>query len=318
MNGQTALMRRLTLLRKDIWRSRISYLFIAPFVISFIGFILLPILVALSLSFFRYNAISAPVFIGWTNFLDVLSKDKIFLQYAIPNTFKFALIVGPGGYILSFVLAWIINQLPNRIRDIFTLLIYAPSLVSGTALTVVWVVIFSGDRVGYLNSTLIKMGIFNQPILWLQNPIYFMDIMIIISLWASMGVGFLAMLAGLQTVNKELYEAGKLDGVTNRLQEIYYITIPSMKPQMLFGAVMAVVGTLKAGLIGSMLALSASTTGSNITPLYSGHLIINHIDDFALVRYEMGYAAALSVLLLLIMYGASRFSFKLFGTEEGE
>ncbi|WP_309120209.1 sugar ABC transporter permease [Paenibacillus sp.] len=306
----------MTELGKEIWSSRLSYLFITPFLLSFFAFILVPVFMAAGLSFFRYNAISPPVFVGWSNFLDILARDKIFLQYAIPNTFKFALIVGPGGYALSFALAWLINQLSNKIRDYFTLAIYAPSLVSGTALTVVWLVIFSGDRVGYMNSFLLGIGVIDQPILWLQNPKLFMNIMIVISLWASMGVGFLAMLAGLQTVNKELYEAGKIDGISNRLQEILFITIPSMKPQMLFGAVMAVVGTLKAGLIGSMLSISVS--GNPITPQYSGHLIINHIDDFALVRYELGYAAALSVLLLLIVYGATNFSFQLFGSDEEE
>jgi len=309
--------RRLGTLGAEIRRSYLSYLFIAPFLVCFLLFILLPIGVAIGMSFFQYNAISPPQFIGWKNFLDILARDRIFLQFAIPNTLKFAIVVGPGGYALSFFLAWVIHQLPGRIRDYFTLAIYAPSLVSGTALTIVWLVVFSGDRVGYMNNFLLQAGIVDEPVLWLQSPDYFMTIMIVISLWASMGVGFLAMLAGLQTVNKELYEAGKIDGVANRLQEVFYITIPSMKPQMLFGAVMAAVGTLKAGLIGSMLAASTAvgSTAHPITPQYSGHLIINHIDDYALVRYELGYAAALSVLLLLIIYGATKFSFRIFGTD---
>lgn len=295
-----------------IWANRISYIFIGPFIITFILFIVVPIVVAIGLSFFSFNAISMPKFIGWDNFLAILSQDRIFLQYAIPNTFKFALIVGPGGYMMSFFLAWLINQLPKGVRDWFTLAIYAPSLASGVAFSVVWPVIFSGDRVGYLNNLLLKWGILDQPVLWLQDPKYFMYIMIGISLWASMGVGFLAMLAGLQTVNKELYEAGAIDGISNRLQEIFYLTIPAIKPQMLFGAVMAVVGTLKAGLIGAILA------GSPITPQYSGHLMINHIEDFAVIRYELGYAAALSVLLLLLVYGATKVSFQLFGSKEDE
>jgi len=295
-----------------VWEHRVSYLFIAPFVITFVLFILIPVLVAIGLSFFSFNAISMPKFIGWDNFLAIVTQDRIFLQYAIPNTFKFALIVGPGGYMLSFFLAWLIHQLPKAVRDWFTLAIYAPSLASGVAFAVVWPVIFSGDRVGYLNNLLLSWGVINQPVLWLQDPKYFMAIMIGISLWASMGVGFLAMLAGLQTVNKELYEAGAIDGISNRLQEIFYLTIPAIKPQMLFGAVMAVVGTLKAGQIGAILA------GAPITPQYSGHLIINHIDDFAVIRYELGYAAALSVLLLLLVYGATKFSFQLFGNKGDE
>ncbi|WP_202915250.1 carbohydrate ABC transporter permease [Paenibacillus paridis] len=299
----------------SLWKHRASYLFIAPFMISFIIFIVVPVLAAVILSFFSFDAVSRPRFNGWNNFLAILSQDRIFLQNAIPNTFKFAIIVGPGGYALSFFLAWLIHQLPKKIRDYFTLAIYAPSLAGGVAMVVVWVVLFSGDSVGYLNNLLLSFGIIDTPQLWLKDPRLFMNIMIVISLWSSMGVGFLAMLAGLQTINEEMLEAGSIDGISNRLQEIIYIIIPAIKPQMLFGAIMAVVGTLKAGMIGSILAQS---TGQKITPQYSGHLIINHIDDFAFIRYEIGYAAALSVILLAIMYGASRFSIQLFGTKGDE
>lgn len=307
--------RALSLLR-SIWRYRVSYLFMAPFMITFLLFIFIPVVVAIVLSFFSFDAISSPRLVGWDNFLAIWTQDRIFLQYAVPNTFKFAVIVGPGGYILSFCLAWLIHQLPKMIRDYFTLALYAPSLAAGAAFIVVWPVMFSGDRVGYVNNVLLKLGVLDQPKLWLQDPDLFMTIMIIITLWSSMGVGFLAMLAGLQTVNRELYDAGQIDGISNRIQEIYYITIPAIKPQMLFGAVMAVVGTLKAGSIGSLLAVAAS--GSPITPQYSGHLIINHVDDFAMIRYELGYAAALSVILLLAMYAANKLAFKLFGTKGDE
>lgn len=301
---------------RSIWRYRISYLFIAPFMLTFLLFIFIPVVVAIVLSFFSFDAISGPRWIGWDNFLAIWTQDRIFLQFAIPNTFKFAVIVGPGGYMLSFFLAWLIHQLPKAIRDYFTLALYAPSLAAGAAFIVVWPVMFSGDRVGYVNNILLKIGVLDQPKLWLQDPELFMTIMIIITLWSSMGVGFLAMLAGLQTVNRELYDAGQIDGISNRLQEIYYITIPAIKPQMLFGAVMSVVGTLKAGSIGSRLSVAAS--GSPITPQYSGHLIINHVDDFAMIRYELGYAAALSVILLLAMYAANKLAFKLFGTKGDE
>ncbi|RAV21106.1 sugar ABC transporter permease [Paenibacillus contaminans] len=304
--------RRWRALLTTLWKQRVSYLFIAPFMICFTVFIVIPIVLANALAFFSFDAISMPTFIGWDNFLAILTQDRIFLQNAIPNTFKFAIIVGPLGYSLSFLLAWLIHQLPKRIRDIFTIAIYTPSLSAGVAMSVVWLVIFNGDRIGYLNNFLLSIGVVQDPQLWLQDPQYFMNIMIIVSLWASMGVGFLAMLAGLQTVNTELYEAGAIDGISNRLQEIYYITIPAIKPQMLFGAIMSVVGTLKAGAIGALLA------GSPITPQYSGHLITNHIEDYAFIRYELGYASALSVVLLLLVYGSSRLSFRLFSSKGEE
>jgi multiple sugar transport system permease protein len=313
LQSKIAFREKVKLHLEAVWQNRISYMFIAPFMITFSLFIFIPVVVAIVLSFFSFNGIAFPEFLGWDNFLAIFTQDRIFLQYALPNTIKFALIVGPGGYILSFVLAWLIHQIPKGLQDWFTLAIYSPSLAGGVALTVVWLVIFSGDRVGYLNNFLISLGFIDQPVLWIQDPKYFMNIMIVISLWGSMGVGFLAMLAGLKSVNKEMYEAGAIDGISNRLQEIIYITIPAIKPQMLFGAVMAVVGTLKAGQIGTLLAM---TNGQPITPQYSGHLIINHIDDYALIRYELGYAAALSVLLLIMVYGTSRLSFIIFGSKE--
>ncbi|RED89043.1 MULTISPECIES: carbohydrate ABC transporter permease [Cohnella] len=312
MNSGSSIKRGRQAILATLWKQRVSYLFIAPFMICFTVFIVIPIVLANGLAFFSFDAISRPTFLGWDNFLAILTQDRIFLQNAIPNTFKFAIIVGPLGYALSFLLAWLIHQLPKRIRDLFTIAIYTPSLSAGVAMSVVWLVIFNGDRIGYLNNFLLSAGIVREPQLWLQDPQYFMNIMIVVSLWASMGVGFLAMLAGLQTVNTELYEAGAIDGISNRLQEIYYITIPSIKPQMLFGAIMSVVGTLKAGSIGALLA------GSPITPQYSGHLITNHIEDYAFIRYELGYASALSVVLLLLVYGTSRLSFRLFAAKGDE
>ena len=173
----------------------------------------------------------------------------------------------------------------------------------------VWQTLFSGDQNGYLNSFLLNLSLIQEPIQWLQSPDYLMTIMIVVTLWGSMGVGFLAMLAGLLEIDQELYEAGYLDGIHTRFQEIYYITIPSMRPQMLFGAVMAIVGTFQAGAIGVTLS------GSNPTPQYAGQLIVNHIEDFGFLRYEMGYAAAVSVVLLLMAYGFSRLATRLFASD---
>lgn len=234
------------------------------------------------------------------------------MKYALPNTLKFAFFVGPIGYMLTFFVAWLIYQMPKSIRDLVSLAFYAPSMAGGVALTVVWQAAFSGDYVGYLNHLLIKIGLIETPILWLQSPSYFLNIMIIVTIWMSFGVGFLAMLAGFDTVNKELYEAGRIDGISNRLQEVFYITVPSMKPQMLFSSVMAIVGTLKAG------AISTQLSGAQISPQYSGHLILNHIDDYAFLRYELGYASMISVVLLLISYFAMKLSYRLFGQKEGE
>jgi len=283
---------------------------VSMYVILFLIFIAAPVLVAGLLSFTNFDTIQFPRFIGLKNYITLLTQDDIFMKYVLPNTLQFAAIVGPGGYALSFLLAWILAQLPKLPRTIFALILYSPSMTSGVAMAVVWKTLFSGDQTGYLNSFLLGLNIIQEPIQWLQSPQYLMVIMILVTLWSSMGVGFLAMLAGLLDVNPELYEAARIDGIKNRFQEIIYITIPSMRPQMLFGAVMALVSTFQAGAIGVVLS------GSNPTPQYAGQLIVNHIEDYGFLRYEMGYAAAVSVVLLVMVLLLDRLAVNLFSSED--
>ncbi len=286
------------------------YLFLAPYLALFLIFIVIPTVMAIGLSFTNYNAVQTPQFVGLTNYINLLTQDTVFLQYVLPNTVLFAVIVGPVGYLLAFFLAWSLSQLTRLPRTILALIIYSPSMTMGVAMTVMWRVVFLGDQSGIANYVLTQLGIITEPIVWMLNTSYIMPIVIIVALWSSMGVGFLAMLAGLLNVNAELYEAGAIDGIRNRVQEVFYITIPSMKPQMLFGAVMSIVGAFQAGNIGVML------TGSNPTPQYAAQLMVNHIDDYGFTRYEMGYAAAVSVSLLALIYVFSFVARKLFGAKD--
>lgn len=284
--------------------------FIVPYWTLFFVFIVLPVVAAMLLSFTYFNAIQAPTYVGITNYIELITFDTVFMQYVLSNTLKFALITGPVGYFLSFLLAWTLAQIPKKPRTIFAIILYSPSLTMGVAMTAMWQIIFSGDSQGYLNSLLMSWGIIVQPIQFLQSPDYLMTIMIVVTLWASMGVGFLAMLAGVLNIDQTLYEAAYMDGIKNRMQEVIHITIPSMKPQMLFGAVMAVVGTFQAGSIG--VALS----GTNPTPQYAGQLIVNHIEDHGFIRFMMGYAAAISTVLLLMVYFISKVTWKILGEKE--
>lgn len=293
------------------WISKHSVWFmLAPYIVLFVTFILLPVLAACVLSLTRFNGVQAPVFVGVKNYLELISQDEVFMKYVLPNTIKYAVIVGPGGYMLSFFLAWVLAQLTKWPRTILSIIIYSPSMTSGVTMSVIWQVIFSGDRMGYLNNLLLSMNLIQEPIQFLTSANTLMPIMILVSLWSSMGVGFLAMLAGILNVNPSLYEAAYLDGVHNRLQEVFYITIPTMLPQMLFGAVMAVVNTFSVASIGVQLS------GANPTPGYAGQMIANHIDDYGYLRYEMGYAAAVSVVLLLMIWGFTQLSNKLFREED--
>jgi len=286
--------------------SRWIITFLSPYIALFSIFIIVPTILAILLSFTNFNAIQFPKFVGLKNYVSLFTTDSVFMQYVLPNTIKFAIIVGPLGYFLSFFLAWMLAQIPRISRTILSLIIYSPSMTVGVAMQVIWLTIFSGDKSGYLNSFLLRLGLIDQPIQWLQSPKFLFPTMVIVTLWSSMGVGFLAMLAGVLNTDPEVYEAGYIDGISKRWQEIFYITIPLMKPQMLFGAVMSVVSTFQAGYIGVMLS------GSNPTPQYSGQLIVNHIEDFGFMRYEMGYAAAISVVLLIMIWISSKFVWALF------
>ncbi|MCZ8519533.1 MULTISPECIES: carbohydrate ABC transporter permease [Paenibacillus] len=303
---------RLATALQTLWSYRVSYLFIAPFMICFILFILLPVIAAVVLSFTHYNSIEPPRFVGWDNFRYMLTQDLILMKYALPNTLTFALIVGPGGYVCAFLLAWLISILPATFRKWFTLAMYTPSLASLVAMSIIWTPLFSSDRIGYLNHFLLNLNLISEPVPWVTSKEHLMSSMVVVTLWKSMGIGFLGMLAGLLNVNPEMYEAGKLDGIRSRLEEIWYITIPATKPQMLFGAVMAVVGAVQISEIGTVLS------GMNPTPEYAAHMITTHTDDYAFTRFELGYATALTVCLLTIVYLAQKLCWKLFGTKEDE
>ena len=289
---------------------RNAYLFLSPYIILFCIFIIIPIIIAIYLSFTTFDSVNFPEFTLFNNYIYLFTRDSIFMQYVLPNTIKYALIVGPGGYMISFFLAWCLAQIPHIPRTIIAIILYTPSMTMGVAMAVLWRVIFSGNEAGYLNNALLTIGLINEPIQWLAEPKYILPIMIIVALWGANGVGFLGMLSGVLNINPEVYEAAYIDGMKNRFQEIFYITIPMMKPQMLFGAVMAIVGTFNSGAIGVQL------TGSNPTPQYAGQLIVNHIDYYGFTKWEMGYAAAVSVVLLLIIMLFSKLAYKLFGTND--
>ena len=289
-----------------------AHLFLAPYFLAFLIFITIPVVIGMLLSLTYFNLIQTPTFIGFSNYVYLFTSDDAFMQNVIPNTLQFVVLVGPIGYMLGFMLAWMLAQLPHKLRTVLALIIYSPSMTAGITMAVMWRIIFSGDESGYLNAILLNLNVINQPIQWLQNPDYLLTIMVIVTLWSSMGIGFLAMLAGVLNINQDLYEAAYVDGMKNKWQEIFYITIPSMKPQMLFGAVMSLVATFNAGAIGAQLS------GQNPTPQNAGQLIVTHLEDYGFIRYDMGYAAAIAVMLLVLVYAFSRVAFKLFGEDHGE
>ena len=280
---------------REIVRNWDAYLFSAPFFLIFFVFTVLPVLISIGLSFTYYNILQKPIYIGLQNYFNLFLNDDIFLT-AAKNTLLIALITGPIGYIASFLFAWLIHELSPGLRAVMIVIFYAPS-ISGNVY-MVWSILFSGDAYGYINAVLMNFGLVIEPVQWLTDPATMLPVVILVMLWMSLGSGFLAFVAGLQTVDRSLYEAGYVEGVRNRWQELWHITLPAMKPQLLFGAVMSITASFSAGEVTSALCGFPSTD-------YAAHTMINHLVDYGSVRFEMGYACAIATLLFFCMIGCN-------------
>ncbi len=278
-----------------IKRNKTAYFMIAPFMILFAIFTIIPVALSLVLSLTSFNMLEFPKFIFLDNYITLFLDDDLFIT-ALKNTLIFAAVTGPASYIISFVVAWFINELSPKVRAIVTLIFYAPSIAGNVYL--IWTYLFSSDQYGIANGLLMDMGIIDSPILFFQNAAYVMPLCIIVALWTSLGTSFLSFIAGLQGLNRSLFEAGAIDGIKNRWQELWYITLPSMKPQLMFGAILSITGSFGFGGIVTALA-------GNPPVNYVGYTLTHHLEEYQNNRWEVGYASAISFLLFLMMIGAN-------------
>ncbi|MBQ9355074.1 MAG: sugar ABC transporter permease [Clostridia bacterium] len=267
------------------------FVMISPFILFFLVFTIIPIVSSIILSFTSYDMISSPKFVNLDNYRRLITNDTTF-SVTVKNTFIFAVVSGPLGFLLAFMLAWLVNEFSPRIRALLSFMFYAPSLVGNAYF--IWQVAFSGDSYGYINSLLLSFGIITEPVVWLKNATYLMPIIIIVQLWQSMGVSFLANISGLQNVSRDMYEAGAIDGIRNRWQELRYITLPSMSNMLLFSAVMQIQSSFSVSAIAITLAGYPSKSNAVDT-------IVSLMQDMATVRYELGYASAIAVVLFIMM-----------------
>ncbi|URN93133.1 MAG: sugar ABC transporter permease [Candidatus Pristimantibacillus lignocellulolyticus] len=288
-------------LSSELKRNKHYYILISPYMTIFFLFTVIPVVFSLVLSLFYFNMLEFPRFVGWQNYSRLLLNDDVFM-IALKNTLLFAVITGPVSYIACFLFAWIINELSPKVRAFMTLVFYAPS-ISGNVFFI-WLIVFSGDSYGYLNGFLMKTGIILEPIQWLLNEKYILPIVILVQLWLSLGTSFLAFIAGLQTVDRTLIEAGAVDGIRNRWQELWFITLPSMRPQLMFGAVMQITGAFAVADISVALAGFPSVN-------YAAHTIVTHLMDYGSIRFEMGYASAIATVLFGIMLGTNMLTQKM-------
>ena len=296
-NWKAGKKRQARFLRKDIWDHRTCYAFLAPYAIIFTLFYIAPVIVSIYYSFTYFNVLQPPRFIFFQNYINLILADDIFLT-AVKNTFLIAAITGPVGYIMAFIFAWLIHELPRGIRAIAVLVFYAPTISGQVYL--IWSFIFSGDAYGYANAYLVEWGIMDNPVLWLTNPQYMMGIVIVVQLWLSLGAGFLSFIAGLNTIPADQYEAGYVDGIRNRWQELWYITLPNMKSMLMFGAVMAITQSFNTADVTMNLCGFPSTD-------YAARTIVTHLIDYGSYRFEMGYASAIATVLFWAMYLCNKF-----------
>lgn len=285
----------------EMKKARSYYLFILPFAVIFTTFIIVPVIVSIGLSFTSFNMIQSPRFIFIDNYYQLFMVDDLFIT-AIKNTLVFSVITGPVGYLMCLGFAWLINEMPPKVRAFMTLLFYAPA-ISGQSY-VIFSFLFSADEYGFLNSRLLDWGFITEAIPWLKNEATIPYCVVVVILWLSLGTGFLSLIAGLQSVDHELYEAGSIDGIKNRWQELWFITLPSMKQHLMFAAVMSITSSFGMG------AVITSLVGFP-SPNYSAHTIVHHLEDYGNTRFEMGYASAIATLLFLLMVGANQLVQKL-------
>ena len=280
---------------KEMKRNKTAYFMLAPFLILFIVFTVLPVFLSIILSLTDFNMLQFPGWKGIENYTNLFLNDEIFIL-ACQNTLIFACITGPVSYLLSLMVAWFVNELPPKIRAVVTLIFYAPSISGQVYL--IWKTLFSSDAYGWANATLMDLGIITSPILWFEDAQYVMGLCIVVALWTSLGTAFLSFIAGFQTVDRSMYEAAAVDGIKNRWQELWYITLPTMRPQMMFGAVLSITNSFGFGAVVDALCGFPSVD-------YAAHTIMHHLNDYGGSRYEIGYASAIAVVLFVIMYGAN-------------
>lgn len=280
---------------KEMKRNWVAYAMVAPFMILFTVFTVLPVLLSIVISFTDFNLLEMPHFVFMENYITLFFDDDIFLL-AAQNTFVFAAIVGPASYLMSLMVAWFINELSPKIRALVTLVFYAPSISGQVYL--IWGTLFSGDSYGWVNGALLNLGIISEPIQFFQNADYVMPLCIVVALWTSLGTSFLSFIAGLQGIDRSLYEAAAVDGIKNRWQELWYVTLPTMKPQLMFGAIMSITSSFGFG--GVVTALCGFPSVD-----YAAHTIMHHLEDYGGQRFETGYASAIAVVLFAIMIGAN-------------
>lgn len=262
------------------------YIFLLPALFILIVFFFYPLIDVFYLSLTKYSIVNEPVFIGFNNFKK-LYNDPIFWK-ALKNSIIFLIAAVPPLVIIPIFLAVLIN---NTIRGIsfFRALFYLPSIISIIVIGVAWKWLYAEN--GLLNYILSILHITNDKLLWLSSPNLALISIIIVTIWRGLGYYMIIYLAGLQSIPKELYESCEIDG-GNFFNKHFHITMPLLKPSIVFVSVVSSINALKV-----FVEVYVLTGGG---PAYNSTTLVQYLYDKAFTSLELGYACALGVVLFLL------------------
>lgn len=290
-------------LLSELIKQRYSYLFIAPAVLLFFIFVLIPVITSFFLSFTKYNILTPPQWVGLDNYRQIFFHDERFWK-ALRNTAFYVLGVVPAGISISLLLAVAIDQ-KIRFKNFYKAIFFMPVVTSVIAVSVIWKWLFAGEKYGLINHWLINLGI--NPVDWLMNPAWTLPAIMIMSIWAGLGYNMIILLAGLQTIPNSFYEAAEIDGA-NTWYKFWHITLPLLRPTLLFVVIMSMINSFQ---LFEQVYIMASGTGEGVGGVLDSALsLVAYLYEKGFQRFEMGYASAIAYILFAIILIVTLFNMK--------
>lgn len=279
----------------ELVEQRYSYLFIAPAIILFSVFVLIPVIASFFLSFTKYNTLSAPRWVGLDNYYQILFQDPRFWK-ALCNTTIYVVGVVPVGICVSLLLAVAIDR-KIKFKNFYKSIFFMPVVTSIVAVSVIWKWLFAGEKYGLINHWLMKMGI--NPVDWLMSPTWTLPAIMIMSIWAGLGYNMILLLAGLQTIPRTFYETADIDGATG-WYKFWHITLPLLRPTLLFVVIMSMINSFQ---LFEQVYIMTSGTGEGVGGVLDSALsLVAYLYERGFQRFEMGYASAIAYILFAIIF----------------
>ncbi len=269
----------------EMHKNRSAYFMMTPFFVLFIAFTVLPVIGALPTAFTDFKLPGSAAFAGIENFRDLFIENELFIS-ALKNTLVSFLITGLGGFVLCIFAAWLISPLGKRLKTVFAVILCLPSFLYGAF--AVCGIAFGEGMESPLNSALMCLGIITSPVDWLNSTPASFLLMQLSKLWGTFGISFLVTLAGFDEAhgcceNAELYDAARIDGLSNRFGHLIFVTIPVSAPHLALAAVLQIAAALSPGSV-------FTTTPANMT-------LTDYMLTMGAGEFDIGMASAVGVLI---------------------